>query len=415
MSRIGDREQKYRRPAAWLYYLITSVIGLLVKVMFSVRIHRDPRLRGIKGPMIILGNHPSLLDPPILAMTFFTKRIHYLTTHKFFRKPWSRWILNTVAAIPKIQFRADMQATKSMLRVIRNGGWLAIYPEGQRSLDGSWQTIDEAIAKLVKKTGCPVAVVREHGAHLSWPRWSKSGPRFGRIEVSARLLLTAEDLATMDLATIQTRIEKALKFNDYGWQRKRHYRFLSLAPARGLHNLCHQCPACGQMLAMRSSRFHLTCRFCGNQARMDRYAMLLPAVRDMNLSKRLKILPDPYRWHQWQMGEMAKRLQQPDFLLEFAATAELPAADGIITAAGHGLLRLTGEQLCFESTETGPGLLKICFQLADKTGMNARFGSHIELVRGDLVYRFIPDEGQAVIIITDAILTKQAANDNNSI
>ena len=36
-----------------------------------------------------------------------------------------------------------------MLRVIRAGGILAIYPEGQRSLDGSRQPVDEAIAKLI--------------------------------------------------------------------------------------------------------------------------------------------------------------------------------------------------------------------------------------------------------------------------
>jgi 1-acyl-sn-glycerol-3-phosphate acyltransferase len=410
MSAQPDSE--YRPPAAWLYYLVTSVFWLVFTILMGVSIRRDRRLKKIKGPLIILGNHPSYLDPPIMAMAFFSRRIHFLTTDSFFRYPVSRWILERVAAIPKVQFRTDLQATKQMFRVIRNGGTLAIYPEGQRSLDGSLNPVDEAIAKLVKKTGCPVAIVRARGAYLSWPRWSRSGPRFGRIEVLARLLFTGEDLAGLSVAEIQDKIEQALHFNDYGWQRRRMRPFLSAAQARGLHNLCHQCPACGRLLAMQSSRTRLTCRYCGNQARLDRFGMFQPAQRDMNRSRRQKIKSDPHRWHQWQLQEIRKKMNENGFLLEFPAAVEFLHKDGTAVPAGRGLLRLTTDELVFAGEETGDENrppLQLRLPYSKKTGLSFDFGLQFEIALGDQIYRFKPDQGQSVILFVDAILAAGGA------
>jgi 1-acyl-sn-glycerol-3-phosphate acyltransferase len=406
-------QMEYHRPTAWLYYAIAGLTAAICALFFGVRIRRDSRLRAIRGPLIIIGNHPSYLDPPILAMAFFSLRISFLTSQSFFRKPIGRWILDRVSAIPKVQFRTDSRALKQMLRVIRGDGILAIYPEGQRSLDGSRQPFDEAIAKLVKKTGCPVAVVREKGAYLSWPRWSRSGPRFGRIEVTTRLLFTKEDLAGLETAEIKSRIEAALNYNDYGWQRRRPRLFLSLAPARGLHNLCHQCPACGRSLAMISSRFRLTCRFCGNQARMDRFGFLRPTSQGLSQRNGMRIWPDPFRWHQWQLQETAKLLMQPDFVLGFPAAAQLLNDDGTVIPAGSGRLRLTVEQLSFEGETAGDIVsppLKISFPLRNISGVSAEYGHSFEIAQADRNYRFIPGQGQAVILIIDAIRAFQPEN-----
>lgn len=395
--------QAYPRPAAWLYYFIVVIFTIAFKVFFGVRIQRDPALRKIKGPMIILGNHQCYFDPPIAGLAFYYRRLNSLASDNFFRKPVSRWVFRKVASIPKVQFRTDSQAAKDMIRVIHGGGCLLIYPEGQRSLDGAGQYIDEAIAKLVKKMRCPVAVVHQQGGYLTWPRWSKSGARFGRIDVKASLLFSETDLAEFDLAEIQQRIEKALAFNDYDWQAKRRKPFHSRKPALGLHNLCHQCPACSRILAMESGKRDLTCRYCGNQAHMDRFGFLNP-VGDA------KIFPDPYRWHQWQKQEMAKMLAQPDFLLEFAARAEIQHRDGTTLPAGTGTIQLSATQITFNSDE-----LNIALSLQNKIGISIKYGRSFEISQADQSYRFKLDQGQAVVLISDAILTSRGENVDNSI
>ena len=407
MNPTREAANGYLPPAAWLYDLLTGLTGIACRILFGIKIRRDPRLKKVAGPLIVLGNHPSYLDPPLMAMAMWPRRLHFMTTDSLYRYPVTRWILLRVQAIPKVQFRTDLQATKQMFRIIRAGGAVAIYPEGQRSLDGSRCPIDDGIAKMVKKTSCPVAVIRERGAYLSWPRWSESGIRPGRIEVSARMLLDSDEIANLNINEIQTRIEDALSFNDYGWQRRRMKPYLSLAPARGLHNLCHQCPACGQILAMTSDRYRLTCRFCGNQARINRYGFFSADLRDMSRTRRQKFKPDPHRWHQWQLHEINRKLNENTFLLEFPAEAEILWPDGIFKPIGRCQIKMAPNGLTFagepDSDQNCPPL-QISLPYGSKTGISFDFGQQFEIALGDQVYRFRPDNGQAVILIVDAIL-----------
>jgi len=403
----------YQPPLAWLYRLLVSLAWLIYHLLFDLRIRRDPRLKNIEGPLIVLGNHPSYLDPPLMALALWPRRLHFLTTSFFFRYPLVRWVLQRVQAIPKIQFRTDMQATKQIFSVIRAGGAVAIYPEGQRSLDGSRCPIDSSIAKMVKKTACPVAAVRTRGAYLVWPRWSQSGIRLGRIEVTAHLLLDSDEIAILSVAEIQTIIEKALSFNDYGWQHRRRKPYWSLAPAAGVHNLCHQCPACGKILAMTSSRHRLTCRFCGNEAIMDRYGFFSADLRNLSRDHRPKIKPDPHRWHQWQLQEIRKKMNETTFFLEFPGEAELLGPDGDFTSIGRCLIKMTSEGISFLS-DRSPGedrpALQISLPYDRKAGLSFDFGQQFEIALGDLIYRFRPDNGQAVILIVDAILASAEAH-----
>ncbi|HAL74088.1 MAG TPA: hypothetical protein DCM45_03220 [Clostridiales bacterium] len=342
-----------------------------------------------------------------MALALWPRKLHFLTTSSFFRYPLTRWVLQNVQAIPKIQFRTDIQATKQMFSAIRAGGAVAILPEGQCSLDGSCSTIDNSIAKMVKKTGCPVAAVRTRGAYLVWPRWSQSGIRLGRIEATAQLLLDSDEVAILSIAEIQTIIEKALTFNDYGWQHRRRKSYLSFAPAAGVHNLCHQCPACGQILAMTSTRHRLTCRFCGNEATMDRFGFFSTDLRNLSRDHRPKIKPDPYRWHQWQLQEISKKMNETEFILEFPAEAELLGPDGNFTSIGRCLIKMTATGISFTGDpypEENRPALQISLPYDRKAGISFDFGQQFEIALGDLTYRFRPDNGQAVILVVDAIL-----------
>lgn len=407
MNKQPAHDNAYYAPAGWLYKIIAGLGWLLAVTLFGVRIRRDPRLAKIVGPLIILSNHPSYLDPIVTAMAFPKKKIHFLTTDYFFRNTISRWILTRVAAIPKVQFRADMQATRRMLQVIRHGGVLAVYPEGQRSLDGGQCPIDDAIAKLIKRTGCPVAVVNERGAYLTWPRWSQSGFRPGRIEAVVSLLYERHDLEGLTVSQIKRGIEKALAFNDYRWQRKRKATFLTLAPARGLHNLCHQCPSCRKILAMQSGRTRLTCRFCGYQAIVDASGFLRPSRKDQIFAKSDPTPADPWRWHRWQLQETRSRMSASDFLLSFPADADLLENDGRIIPAGQGILRLTNDCLEFDGDDcddAGVPKLQIRLPYRHRIGLSFDFGFQFELAVRDQTYRFKPEPGQAVVLIVDALL-----------
>ena len=166
----------HRDPDAFLYTLVAGITGLALRLLFRLHISRAPAVRQLRGPVVVIGNHPSYLDPFIMGLVMLPRRINFLTTANFFRSPLLRRLLLAVGAIPKVQFRSDIHAMKQMIATIRAGGLLGIFPEGQRSVDGRTMPYDEAIAKMIQKFDCPVVTVLEHGAYLAWPRWSLSGP-----------------------------------------------------------------------------------------------------------------------------------------------------------------------------------------------------------------------------------------------
>ena len=59
-------------------------------------------------------------------------------------------------AIPKLLYQPDTSCTRKMLKVIKSGGSLALFPEGIQSISGSTHPINPATCKFIKKAGLPV-------------------------------------------------------------------------------------------------------------------------------------------------------------------------------------------------------------------------------------------------------------------
>ena len=382
-------------PSRWLYSLILHTLHGLTRILLRSRVIKNAEIADIKGPIIVLGNHPSYLDPVFMAASLWPRPIHFLTSATFFRKPLIRHILQRVRAIPKVQFRTDTQALKHMLRVIAAGEVLGIYPEGQRSPDGAAQPIDEAIGKLVYRSACTVVVVKTYGAYLSWPRWSTSWIRRGRVEASSQILFRPEDFKLLDAAAVQKIITEAISFNEYDWQRERNIRFRSRAPAMSLHHLCHACPACDRDLVIEASGKTLRCRACGMTAEMDACGFLHRIDSE-------GIVPEsPLAWHQWQIGrfnDQTVEVSQPGCL----AVVEENQAE--LKDQRRGTIILTAEELVFQPDDHQT---PVHFPIYNRAGFSADFGHHFELVLADRHYRLIPDNGQSVIMFADRIRVRQ--------
>lgn len=390
----------HRDPDAFLYTLVAGITGLALRLLFRLHISRAPAVRQLRGPAVVIGNHPSYLDPFIMGLVMLPRRINFLTTANFFRSPLLRRLLFAVGAIPKVQFRSDIHAMKQMIATIRAGGMLGIFPEGQRSVDGRTMPYDEAIAKMIQRFDCPVVTVLEHGAYLAWPRWSLSGPRPGRIDVSVDLLFPAGEAGKMTVQQIRSQIGQALAYDEYEWQRRKRHAYLSTAPASGLHLILHRCPACGRSQAMAAGRHRLTCRHCSHEGQVDRFGLIQSKAG----------WPDAAQWHRWQIDEQAREMADPDFRLPFRVRLERPAESGQLEIIGSGLLTVTRSGLSFQADpdQDGRSAPALPLPFGNRAGVNADYGLNCELVYNDEVYRFVFADSQDVIRLVDVI---QAAHE----
>lgn len=413
MPQKNEHQRSRFELASLLYHVLAFLAGLLLRLVFGLRIKKEPRIRELEGPVLVIGNHPSFLDPMIMASALQPRRIRFLTSRSFFKNPLIGAFLYLLGAIPITQFGSDIKAIKSILRWLKRGGTIALYPEGQRSIDGCLQPVDEAIAKLIKKADCPVVLVMEHGAYLTWPRWARAVFRIGRIQVSTRLLFTKEELHGLTTDVIFKRMMEAMAYNDYEWQRqnKKPFYYKTLMPAKGMDRVCHQCPACEKELAMKSASHTITCRFCGNQGRVLQTGFIhqdKDQMQTMNNEsksyKSQKVWSDVAKWHHWQLDYLKQQMIQPFFKRSFPATLSFSCGSGKKKKI-KGILTLTAQDLYFYEKDN-PNDPVLLIPIANRTGTRVSLGRYIDFVSGKFVYRFRTEPGRAVIILSDIIQAK---------
>jgi 1-acyl-sn-glycerol-3-phosphate acyltransferase len=134
---------------------------------YDVRVYGSERIRR-RGPFIIASNHIGLLDGPMLA-AYTPRPVHALTKKEMFEGSMGR-ALRAVGQIPLSRYEVDPRAIKDCLKVLRDGGVVAVFPEGNRGA-GELERAHAGVAYLALVTGAPVVPVaifgtREPGGHL---------------------------------------------------------------------------------------------------------------------------------------------------------------------------------------------------------------------------------------------------------
>ena len=145
---------------------ISATAGAIEVVGADKRIH--------EGGAIIAANHASYLDPPIVASAFDTP-VAFLARKTLFQR-LGAWLYPKLNAFPIDRDHADLQSIKSILKKLKNGERVLMFPEGTRSEDGLLGDAKAGIGMLVAKSGVPVQPIRIFGAYESWPKGGRYHP-----------------------------------------------------------------------------------------------------------------------------------------------------------------------------------------------------------------------------------------------
>ena len=137
------------RPVAWAWF----------ERRYDVRRHGEEWIRRT-GPHLIASNHIGLLDGPLLA-AFAPRPVHALTKKEMF-EGHTGVVLRALGQIPLSRHETDPSAIKDCLKVLRDGGVVAIYPEGTRG-SGEMRRMHSGAAYLAMVTGAPVVPLAVFG------------------------------------------------------------------------------------------------------------------------------------------------------------------------------------------------------------------------------------------------------------
>lgn len=153
------------------YAFFKSLLGAVCRIISPVRVEGLEHLPE-EGAFLLVPNHQSILDPFYIQSSIRRNDVFTLTKSTQFAGIL-RWVLPRVNALPTRRFRVDPQVVRTVLRHLEAGHGICIYPEGERSWDGSVQPLRKGAVRLVLKSGVPVVPCGISGSFDVWPRWSR--------------------------------------------------------------------------------------------------------------------------------------------------------------------------------------------------------------------------------------------------
>ena len=136
-------------------------IWALTHLRYPVQIEKAPD----DSQALILFNHQTALDQFLVGLAF-PQPVYYVASEDLFSiGPLARAMEYLVAPIPIKKQSTDIRAVKTCLRVAKEGGSIAIAPEGNRTYSGRLCYMNPAIGSLAKKLKLPVLLFRIEGGY----------------------------------------------------------------------------------------------------------------------------------------------------------------------------------------------------------------------------------------------------------
>ena len=137
---------------------------------------------------------------------------------------------------PIIRYKGTTATTTvmEMLRAVRAGENVCMFPEGARSWDGVTAPIVGSTGKVIKSARCGLITYRIQGGYFVSPNWSEGGTRRGKIRGKVAHVYTREQIKAMSVEEINAAIAEDLYEDAYDRQEKESWLLVVQTP--GIHS-----------------------------------------------------------------------------------------------------------------------------------------------------------------------------------
>ena len=192
------------------YNIFYNLAKLLARVFFRMRVVHPERMIE-SGPLILAVNHSSFFDPP-LAGICSRRAVYFLARKTLLQWPFFGPLFPDMNVIPVERDGNDMSALREVIKKIKEGNGVVLFPEGTRSRDGNIQPARAGIGLVIAKTGAPVLPMRIFGAYDAFPKNSKR-LHFSQITVviGEPIFFSPDDIAHATRETYQALSDRVME------------------------------------------------------------------------------------------------------------------------------------------------------------------------------------------------------------
>ena len=220
---LRDLPSKNDSEVGWLLRRRTLAAPLIFVLMRFLRfLFFRPRVAGLEklpasGPCIICPNHQSYVDPFVLCGVLpyrVFKDVFFVGAPEYFEAPLTRWIARTANLVAVDPDSDLVPAMRTGAFGLTHGKILMLFPEGERSIDGTVKKFKKGAPILAQHLGVPIVPVALKGIHEWWPRnqsinWALVAPWSGHraaIEIGEPMTLPETAKYTDSATALRERV-----------------------------------------------------------------------------------------------------------------------------------------------------------------------------------------------------------------
>ena len=260
MQQKKNKRKKWIKPRHKVVRaLLRFPIYVLCKIRYGVNITKFKEDK--KRPHLILYNHQTAFDQFFVGAAF-REPIYYLATEDLFSNGWvSSLIKYLVEPIPIKKQTTDVKAIMNCIRVAKEGGSIAIAPEGNRTYSGETVYMSPTIAPLARKMGMPILLFRIEGGYGVQPRWSDVTRR-GKMSAFVSRVIEPEEYNALTDDELFAIIRDGLYQNEAVADGE----YLHKNSAEYIERAIYTCPDCG-LTTLESHGDVVECKRCGKKVK----------------------------------------------------------------------------------------------------------------------------------------------------
>ncbi len=184
----GDQKITKNRPRQSFVYGCVSYLFVFPIFRFLFRgqttgISNLPKAGGV----VVVSNHGSHLDPPILGHAL-GRPVAFMAKAELFRLPILSFIISACGAYPVKRGAGDREALRTASNRLLEGWATGVFLDGTRQDNGRVNHPKAGAALLAARTGCPILPVAIVNSHRAFPKGSFL-PRFVSIHLKVGELI----------------------------------------------------------------------------------------------------------------------------------------------------------------------------------------------------------------------------------
>ena len=331
----------------------------------------DSLLAEAEAPYILLANHESFFDFYYIHQLAHPKNPNYFVNEYYTTRPVLKYLGKKMGVLSKKLFTPDVASAMGLLRMLKKGYPVVIFPEGRLSPDGSSNPILEEGGALYKRLGVDLVLARISGAYYAKPKWRRRIYRTP-IRVTVARVLKKEELAALSPEEVDRIIADTL-YTDAGDGGLGPYP--QRDKAAGLENVLYRCPLCGTLYSTRGQGNELRCTACGKSLPLDENYRFPPEVGSIS---------DAYR-----RIRALERKELEGLHLQAKVKTKIHGAKGGRTRQERGECTLTEAGFAYRS-----GSVEFFIPTEKLLALPFSCGEEFECYHGDELYYFYPEENR---------------------